>query len=330
MKHIVLHNTQVLIENNIDNILLNSYHFKKGTDKPQILPIQSGTEGETYLIQTKMNSFILKIYLPNKLEEIMYENEILKTLNATSKKFITLASDIFFLENNLAVLYQYFDGKSLTKESINPRNISKIAQMQAEMHKALKEFHTTTKERKRFSIFDFTFIDIFQSNRSIETDRLIKKTRDILLKKLSPYHEHPFPKSIIHEDLEMENILQDKNGELIFIDFGESHKAPIISDISTALKELIANPLGLKTKLFILYLKEYQKENHVLDQIQLDIIPSLILRRTLFMFTYLLYRGNTLKNEGNKGYSCNVDIEKKLLENLLQNEDLVFNLNDIN
>jgi len=329
MRDSILHNTQAIVKNNIEYIFSHCYVSEIDCKKPEITTIQSGTEAQTFLIKTGKSSFILKISPLKKLDEIKYENEILKRLNEVSKNFITLKSNVFLLGNNVAVLYKYFNGKSLSKQSLTSDKIVQIAQMQAEMHKKLKDFHPNSKERKRFSIFDLTFIEIFQSDYSEEVKNLILEAENILREKLLPYNKHPLPESIIHEDLEMVNILEHKNGKLLFIDFGESHKAQIISDISTTLKEIIANPMGLRNELFNVYLKEYQKNNPILDQTQLDMIPWLVLRRTLFMFTYLLNKGSKLNSSENKNYSCNVDIEKKLLENLIQSNNFIFNLKDI-
>jgi Ser/Thr protein kinase RdoA (MazF antagonist) len=329
IKDFILHSSVLDIKKNINYILSHSEGFNGELTQLEISLIQSGIEAQTFLIKTKKLFYILKLSSPDKLEEAKYEIEILKTLNKSSCNFVKLESEIFYLGDEIGVLYKYFHGRSLTKNSITPKTLSQIAQMQAEMHKILKNFKPTTKERKRFSIFDFSFIDAFDSNYSQEVKKLIEKAKGELVEKLLPYNKHQFFQSVIHEDLELVNILKNKNGQLIFIDFGESHKSQIISDVSTALKELILNPLGMRKDLFVLYLQEYQKHNPVLDQIQLEVVPLLMLRRTLFMFLYLLYKGGTVSNEKNEGYSCNVDIEKKRLKELLQNRDLRFNINDI-
>ena len=318
------------IEDNIGYIISQRFPSKKSKpSSSKIITINSGTEAQAYLIKTSPEDLILKVLPRKKLEETKYETEIIRTLNSTSDNFIILESEPFILNNDIAVLYKYFDGKSLRKQSLTRKNISQIAKMQAEMHRILVDFKPTNSERKRFSIFDFSFVDIFQTNLSDDTRELVNEAKDVILEKLSPFKLYPLPQSIIHEDLEMVNILENKTGKLMFIDFGESHRAPIISDIATTLKEIIANPIGLNTRLFYTYLGAYQNSNPILDQIQLDMLYLLILRRTLFMFTYLLHKGDEIDSKNNKGYSCNIDLEKKLLKELLNTRNLTFNFEDM-
>lgn len=317
-----------IVTKHIDYIL--SHTTLQDVEKGKIADvtiITSGTEAKVYLIKTKKQSLILKLMKLSKRDEIAYENAILKELNSFSNDFMFLVSDSFILDNQVAVLYKYFDGKSLRKTDITNENIIKIAHMQAKMHKILVDFKPKTRARKRFSIFDYSFTDVFKTDYINSIESLIEKSTSKVITELDPFKNISLPNSIIHEDLELVNILKNDNGDLLFIDFGESHKAPIISDIATTIKEIIVNTKGLDLSLFCTYIQAYQEEYPILDQTQIDMLYGLILRRTLFMLTYLFYKG--LSFEDSKGYSCNIEIEKEVLELLLNTGNFNIKLNNI-
>jgi Ser/Thr protein kinase RdoA (MazF antagonist) len=312
-----------------DRILKHCFSSAGLTLPIKISPIDSGLDSQTFLVATNHKKLILKLFAPQKYCDLEYENSIIKALNLVSKNYIFLASEIFTMGNQIAMLYEYIEGKSLQITNVTQENIVEISTIQAKMHKILEGFKYNENSRQRFSIFDYNFVEKFETNSANTEANLINEAKTKMVELLEPFRESTLPYSIIHEDLELVNILINTKNQFHFIDFGEAHKAPIISDIATALKEIIINTHGLDYQLIKTYLHAYQKKYPVLDQNQLNMISGLLLRRTLFMFTYLLHKGKILGDKKNHGYSCNIDVEKKVLELLLNANKIDFNCNEI-
>ena len=187
------------------------------------------------------------------------------------------------------------------------------------MHKNLTGF-SPEGNKKRFSIYDFSFLDVFKCEYLPDVKKLIKTGKSWLLTNLEVHKNTSFPKSIIHEDLEMENILIDKSENIKFIDFGESHYAEVISDIATAIKELIINNKGFDAKLIEKYLSSYNKTNPIIDKTQLQMLYPLFVRRTMFMLSYFLHKQNKSKHSL---LDKRINVEMKSLNLLLSKNDLV-------
>jgi Ser/Thr protein kinase RdoA (MazF antagonist) len=130
-----------------------------------------------------------------------------------------------------------------------------------------------------------------------------------------------FTKSIIHEDLSMENIILSKSNSISFIDFGESHKSEIISDIAITIKEIIISNKGVDFNLIRAYLHSYQKIIR-LNKNEIMALPFLLKRRTVFMIAYLLN-----KQEINKTTELKKKIGKeiKILKTLQKKDCLIRN-----
>ncbi|MDP1729054.1 MAG: phosphotransferase, partial [archaeon] len=206
-----------------------------------ISPINKGIESKNYLISVNdKNNFryILKVYPKSNVEEIKYETEILNKLNfgVRKKYFPIISKRIFFINEKPCILLKYIHGSILSKDDISSCLVKEIAQKQATMHRIFINYKPKHK-KNRFSIFDFSFADFYlDNNKNLYYNFLYDEI--IALKKESKlFAKVKFKKSIIHEDLNIENIIITKNGAINFIDFGESHKAEIISDIAIAIKE---------------------------------------------------------------------------------------------
>lgn len=285
--------------------------------------LDQGLESRNFLLVTNSGKYILKSYKNTPINEIIFETSLLNHLKHFNGKFPSPVSEVFYINSLPCVLYTFIEGRCLIPRDINISTLQKIARLQASLHKNLVRF-IPSGNKKRFSIFDLSFVDTFRCNCSMEDTLLIKNCRDWLGTRLERERKSTLPKSIIHEDLEMENILVDREGDIKFIDFGESHKAEVISDIATAIKELIINNYGTDAyNLIRAYLNAYEKINPVINVEQLEMLYTLFMRRGLFMFTYLLS-----KQVKNKDLSLNKKIktERTALKSLLLDNDLEQNI----
>lgn len=271
----------------IDNSILKEVYSVRSIDK--------GIDNKNFYIEGE-HKYFLKVYQTDDLDEINYEIEILRELKRKNKNglyFPTIKNEIFFVNQKPAVLFDYIPGKSLSIKDINSSVLKKIANKQAGMHRALLSYKPVNK-KFRFPIFDFGFSNIF----TIEDQKLqsmVKNELRLLKNESKSIDKLDLKKSIIHEDLNPENIILGDDREVRFVDFSDSHHAEIISDIATSIKELILNKKGLDFKLMNDYLDSYQGVFPI-DKKEITLLPFLLKRRTIFMMTYLLHKQNKEKD----------------------------------
>ena len=289
-------------------LYLNSINITKG--RYFISAIDRGVESKNYLISLKNKNnfkYILKIYSKQNIEEVKYEKEILEKLNFGFKKkyFPVVLKRIFYVNKKPSILLKYIPGRILSTKDISLRLVKEIAKKQAKMHHYFNNF-IPKRKRKRFSIFDFSFINLYIKNNANSYQNILQNMVDILKQQSKLFAKINFKKSIIHEDLSTENVIITKNGGINFIDFGESHRAEIVRDIAIAIKEIIINNKGIDLRLIRAYLDSYQKVIR-LNKDEISVLSFLLKRRTVFMIAYLL---------GKQEINSSIDIRRKIAKEI--------------
>lgn len=218
----------------------------------------------------------MKIYSESDTEELKYEEEILKKLDSVTKKkfFPVIVKPTFYINEKPSVLLKYIPGRILSKKDISPLLIKKIAKKHAEMHRLFLYFNPRHK-KSRFSIFNFSFFNLYVRDKKSPHYKMLHDAVTILKQESKLFAKVNFKKSIIHEDLNIENIIVTKNGDINFIDFGESHRAEMISDIAIAIKEIIITNRGVDINLIKNYLDSYQKVTPI-NKNEISALPLLI------------------------------------------------------
>lgn len=301
-----------------DKILKNWDISKLGYIK-SCKPLDLGLESRNFLLITPSNKYVLKSYKNTSINEVIFETSILSHLKRFNSRFPSPIRKIFYINYLPCVLYTFIEGRGLVPHDINISTLQKVAELQALMHKNLANFKPKGF-KERFSIFDLSFVSTLRCDYSPMDALLIKNCRDWLKDRLEKCKSSNLAKSIIHEDLEMENIFIDKKGNIKFIDFGESHRAEIISDVAIAIKELVINNFGTDTYNFIeAYLDAYKKTNPIINMAQVKMLYTLFVRRGLFMFTYFL---NKQANNENLSLGKRIKTERVALKSLLSRNNL--------
>lgn len=283
-----------------------------------IFLVDKGIDSKNYFISVNNKNkfkYILKTYSKDNNEEVKYEIEILNKLDCVFKKkfFPIVFLNFFYINKKPSILLKYIPGRILSKKDISLYLIKEIAKKQAEMHHSFIDFIPKHKKH-RFSIFDFSFFNIYVNNKS-QYHNILQNEINILIQESESFKRMNYIKSIIHEDLSIENIILSKNGNINFIDFGDSHRAEIISDIATGIKELIINNRGLNIPLMKNYLDSYQKVFR-LNKDEINLLPFLFRRRAVFIASYLLHKQGQDKNIKLRK---KIDSEIKVLKNLQKN-----------
>lgn len=289
----------------------------------EIIPIREGLETKNYVLKTDKTKYILKKYHEKKEEEIKYENDLLRHLESKDFPAPQLLTDIVYIDKFPCTVHKFIHGRKLKSSELNINRVGQIAALQARMHKIFKNF-TPHYNRKRYSIFDLSFVNDFQYKTNISTRNIIDDEVNYLIKVVNNNKNNEFDRTIIHEDLTRENIICGKS-KIFFLDFGESHYAEVISDISIAIKELIVMYGGIDRTLIKKYIVSYKKVNSVLTKSQLCLMLPLMRRRALFMLIYYLSKQDS--NDSFFKPKIRKEIETlKVLRGYGKNEDNFSNL----
>lgn len=283
-----------------------------------------GIESKNYLVSVNSKNnfrYVLKIYSKSNLEEVKSETEILNKLNSSFKNSFSpvVLKGVFYINKNPSIILRYIRGHVISKKDISSDLINEISKKQSEMHRSLINF-TPRHKKNRFSIFDFSFLNLYLNRNSLYY-KVLKDEADILTQESKLFKKIKYTKSIIHEDLSMENIILSKKSVVYFIDFGESHRAEIISDIATAIKEVIIGNKGINFNLIRDYLDSYQKVIR-LNRGEIDTLFFLLKRRTIFMIAYLLNKQEKNKNTELKRKTMT---EMRILKILQKNDPSIRN-----
>lgn len=286
-------------------------------------PIDKGIDSKNYLISADNKRYVLKIYSSENIEEVKYELEILYKLNLDNKYkkyFPAVKEGIFYIGKNPSIILEYVQGRTLSTKDINLSTIRRVAKIQAQMHRFMGDYVPTHK-KFRFLIFDFTFVNFFKNKGNKIYNNILKNEIFFLRQESRRLKKFNLRKTVIHEDLNKDNIIINKNGEIKFIDFGDSHRAEIISDVATAIKELIINNKGFNSTLIKKYLDSYQEVFRI-NEDEINSLPFLFRRRAVFMINYLLYKQTEDKNTE---LIKRIDSEIKVLKNLQKNFNSINN-----
>lgn len=303
----------------MENKIRKSFEVRKLGTINSCEPLDQGLESRNFLLSIGSDKYVLKSYKDTSIDEISFEVSVLNHLKRFTNNFPVPITDVFYVNDLPCVVYTFLEGRGLLSSDINISTLEKVANLQASMHKSLTGF-SPEGDKKRFSIYDLSFLDVFKCEYLPNVRKLVRSGKSWLLANLEEHKKTSFPKSIIHEDLEMENVFIDNNGNIKFIDFSESHYAEVISDIATAIKELIINNKGLDIKFIEKYLSSYNKTSPIIDKMQLQILYPLFVRRTIFMLSYFLHKQNKNKR---LLLDKRINVELKTLNLLLSKNDLV-------
>lgn len=309
------------------NILIKLKENKFFGHISSLRSIDKGIDSKNYLILADNKKYILKIYSSNDIEEVKYELEILYKLNSNNnqkKYFPIIKEGIFLIDQNPSIILEYIQGKTLSVKDINPLTVKMIAKIQAQMHYFLID-HVPIHEKFRFSIFDFSFVDSFKNKDEKLYDDILKNEFIYLNRESERVKNLNLRKTIIHEDLNKDNIIINKKGEIKFIDFGDSHRAEIISDVAIAIKELIINNKGFDFFLIKKYLDSYQNF-FKLNNDEINSLPFLFRRRSFFMINYLLYKQ---AQDRNTKLIKGINLEINILKNIRKNFNSINNFINI-
>ena len=233
-----------------------------------------GVENANYHVQTTTKAFVLRIYLERDQDEIDYELSVLSELK--DFPFVPhIASSQVTIKGKPAVFFTYIPGKLLGDMPIKDEHITTIMQHLRAIHEKLATFIPAGK-KIRFAIDDLSFLDWPCDEKYAA---MIEQEKTYLREKNVPTD---LPLSVIHEDISPQNIIV--GDDVYFIDFDDAHRAPIISDVATAIKGLIIDLEGVQFEKIHVLLKAYG----TLSKEELALIYYLVKRRTMFMLLYMM------------------------------------------
>lgn len=232
---------------NLEKVLKEKYYIFV----QKIYKSEESTVGNVYIIETKEDKYILKIY--NDLQHVKAMVNLYKFLNDNNfytPIIINNNENLFYTEllnEKFIVIYSYLEGIQI-KQIINNFTSENIKQLAS----YLRKFHEITYNDNKFEL------------------------------KLSPINinEKASRYSALHFDLTTGNIFyNEKNNKIGLIDFDDAKFGPSIIDVAILIGNLfISKKRGIELNKIKIFLDEYYKDKLILKKKELPFIKECIIK----------------------------------------------------
>ena len=298
----------MLERENISLIDVKNFLGSRYTDIGKIEKIKMlntvGLNSRTFLIKTNKDEFLLKKFLdktkPLEMERvcnilrfcIKHNQNVLEPILNVDKKFVD--------KKNRLYLTKYYHGK---KFSSSPNEIINLAKNLSQLHKVLQKVPNSyyfIRDSSDYNLINHTEVKkikgiIRNKKNKDKHDNLINARIDfledcILNTKDTPKHKTLLKKQFIHNDLNPDNILFQKDGTSVIIDFGSLKIGNIMSDVVfCSFRFSIYNTTSLKKikKRILLFLENYKKNNNY-GHLEFDEYIKILLKIILGKISFLL------------------------------------------
>lgn len=257
-----------------------------GRTVTSLKPVGDYAQNLNYIVSIDSDTYFLKLYSVGSGEEREFEQKVLAHLNNNpATRFVPVAQEpgVFSLYGRPAMLFNVIAGKTLGASDITDEVLVDVARKQAAIHHALHG--TVFGVKERFNPLTLDFAAYF----NLSPDDEVAKDGLRLLRELESVDDAGLITTLIHDDLSPSNIMAGPDGVLHFIDFDDAHYSLRVSDIGTAIKELILPTWGYDVSRIDSYLAAYDgalPKSFQLTAAERALLPLMILRRALFMYAY--------------------------------------------
>lgn len=252
-------------------------------DAPQYRFIDQHNRNINLIANTDDKSVFVKVQTGETQVNCQFEIDVLKILEHSKNTLhfpTVLHNEAYDIQGSPAIVYEFLEGKPLEKSDVTQDILTRVAHGIAQMHDILKGTIDICP-KTRFMPNDLSFISEFGWTDPITSDAGAK-----LLQLLPRIEFEEETKTVIHDDISMENVILSPEG-LAIIDFSDAHISYRASDIGNTVKELIVDNFGYDTQLVDAFLDNYSKASKTpLSENEMASMPYLVLRRAVFLYCY--------------------------------------------
>jgi hypothetical protein len=235
------------------------------------------------LLSSGGDKIFAKVMGSETVDGCRFELNILSLLGNAVKSMVTikpLSKEPLVIDDVPVGIYEAIDAQAISREDIDLDLLGRVAAAQSNIHDVLSSVQESP--RVRFLPDDLSFVEVF----GMGDDEVVRKYLPLLETQLSNTVFDGQTKTIIHDDISMENILKNEN-DLYLVDFSDAHYSYRISDIANTIKELIIDNFGLDLKMIEGFIHSYNESSiEVLSVEELKSLPYLYTRRAFFMYCY--------------------------------------------
>lgn len=265
----------------IEEILKSEY----GLELKRFKKIKFGVVNDNFYIFADDKEYLLKIYKIDNEEKVKFEislHEFLKKNNFPAPRIVKNLNEDFYGKNdndNVYVLFEYIQGEML--KNINVSKVDQIGRLSGMLHYILKDFQqhievkNWDKERVKKIIFEEGNIVLQRKlKKKYEFVNFIREEFDKL------DLDYDFPKGMTHQDIKPENIIEDQEGNINFIDFNNCYRGVLLYDVMTFVSWALFEDGTLNFEFFKEYLKAYESQR-AFNEIEKDKILEALKFRLL-------------------------------------------------
>ncbi len=283
---------KTLIKNGLEKI---------GLKAKSISFLDAGTSKNNYIIKTKKEKYILKLFEKEKKKKIQRQIDLMREIN--EKEILTINpihSKLLTFDSKVGYVYKYLEGKQYRELRIKnklynfgkiigrfnrlTKNIMPSKRNSSYIYKIKKEAKNTTK------------------NMKWKKDFLHKKAKSLLEEGVKiieqEYKGYKFRTQLIHGDLHYDNVFYEDQKHII-IDVEGLENSILARESSTLITYMVDNSL-IKFKIELKkFLKGYESE-YKLTKKEKELMPLLMIVRKFGEIMYLLaqeYKKNLSKKE---------------------------------
>lgn len=258
------------------NELKNIIQLEYSIDIENIEKNQESTTGNVYIIYTKKNKYVLKIYeVKQHVESMILLHKDLSLKFNIPSAILNKNKELFIkIKNQYLVLYSFLEGIQIGKmiDNLNQNIIKEIAL-------ELRKIHEQTSNMNNYKLKEVPFLKNYEIER----------------------------KSLLHFDLTKGNVFyNNKKNSVEFIDFDDAKYGPSVCDVAILISLFfISKKRGIDKESINLFIKSYYK-----DDIDLMIEESMYIKEFAINWIDYVLDGNDFDTSLKESF----EVKKKLIQ----------------
>lgn len=262
---------------NIEEILNKDYNIFP----IKIKKINRGVINENYYVTTGEKEYIFKIYKNDGVDKVKFELGICEDLEKNyfpSPRVVKNASnDLFGINEKVYALFHFIPGNTI--KDLDKNKMRLIGKLLGKMHSILQNTKQTV-EVKTWEPEDIK--KLINDHADEVAGRDMKNTREFVdfVKKEFIKINLPelLPTGMTHQDVKPDNIIENRNGDISFIDLNDCYHGVLLHDMMTVIIWTAFQDNKFNIDFLIEFLKGYNEERKLTKIEKESILESLKFR----------------------------------------------------